>query len=356
MRTIIKKSILLIILASFFSCDKSYERTTNIFADKNATLQKISKYRPSVNIARDLYFGFTTEVNTSKHDLKNIVSLEDRSIDEVIWLIGAAINRNYGFVKDSIEYLVIDTAYHILPIKSFNSDGMPIIDGENIVNKYSEIEANINLNDENGFSFWSLALMVEDYTDNEILIMSVSSGGPMSNARFLITPIPPGTPMTLFNENDWLWAGSSPDQGISHPNNETASYAFFLKYSQGSPIYFDNDWVYTFYSWHDRTAYINPGVADERIFWDYGYAGARKMYGPELNQYLLSTKQVIDEMNPSYHGYPDLVVGWFYIYKWDVPCSNPPCPSPADIYGYRSWFTHRYYGQVYQRTYVGPER
>ncbi|MDP2238143.1 MAG: hypothetical protein Q8J88_17075 [Bacteroidales bacterium] len=358
MRTVIEKSIILVILVSFFSCDKSFENTRSNLATKSTTLQKISEYSPPANFAGDIFYGFTSEVKTNNNlDLKSQNSIEDRPIDEVIWLIGALINRNYGFVKDSIEYLVIDTAYHILPIKSFNSDGMPIIEGETILNKYYEIENNIKLNDENEFSFWSLALIVEDYDEEEILIMSVSSGGPKSSTRILIMPLPPGTPMPLFDTNDWLWAGSSPDFGIYHPIHNTASYRFFEKYSQGSPYTYPYEYVYTYSYYHSRSAYIAPGVADNRFIWDNGICASRKMYGPELNQFLLSTKQLIDEWNPLYNGHPDfpnLVIGWFYIYCVDYLCSSPPCPSPGSPYGYQTWFTHRYYGQVYRRTYVGP--
>ncbi len=35
----------------------------------------------------------------------------DRTLDEAIWVVSALINRNYGFINDSIDYLVIDTAY-----------------------------------------------------------------------------------------------------------------------------------------------------------------------------------------------------------------------------------------------------
>ncbi|PKP52257.1 MAG: hypothetical protein CVT92_09595, partial [Bacteroidetes bacterium HGW-Bacteroidetes-1] len=208
----------------------------------------------------------------------------------------------------------------------------------------------------NGFSFWSLALMVEDYTDNEILIMSVSSGGPMSNTRLLITPIPPGTPMTLFNENDWLWAGSSPDQGISHPQNLRADYVFNDRINGLGPYLTDPQYVYTYLYLFFKSAYLGPGVAESRIFWDYGFCGYRKIYGPELNQYLLSTKDLIDENNPQYNGSlnEDLIIGLFSINCQDFRCLNPPCPSPGP-YLTLSWFQHSYYAQVYLRTFIGPQ-
>jgi len=241
--------------------------------------------------------------------------------------------------------------YHTLPIKSYNSEGIPIIDGDIILQKYYDIENTITMNDENGFSFWSLALIVVEINEFEAEVMSVSSGGPKSNKRYLITPLPPGTPMTLFDDDEWLWAG-----GSMHPQNTRANYVYYDRINGLGPYYpLDPHIVYTYFYSFYKSAYIAPGVAESRIFWDYGMCEYRKMYGSELNQYLMSTKDLIDEYNPQYNGSSteDLFIGWFYIECWNIPCENIPCPSPGPSNG-MSWFEHAYTAQIYRKTYIGP--
>lgn len=272
--------------------------------------------------------------------------------------MGALINRNYGFKNDSIEYLVIDTALLNISIKSFSNEGMPIIDGGDLLFIYNEIESTILNNLENGFVFWSIALITEDYNENEVKVSIISAGGPKSNAKFLISPTAPGTPLQLFGINDLLWAGNSPDYpggGVFHPQNMRANYRYFEKISHGSPHFFHRDYVYTYYYAHFISAYPIAGNPELRIFWDFGWCGMYQMNSTVLNQFLISTKAVIDEMNPLYNGHPDLTIGWFYIYCWDVICYSPPCPNPINVSGTQTWFTHRYVGQIYRRTYVGAD-
>lgn len=351
------QSIVLFTLLLLFSCSKIDETSNEFNINKSKNLKKVTEFSLSSELAREVFYGFASEVN-DKDRTKNIIIPQDRTIDEAIWLLGALINRSYGFKNDSIEYLVIDTISLKIPIKSFNSEGMPIIDGSVLLSEYNEIEANIIANIENDFVFWSIALIAEDYNENEVEVSILSAGGPKSTVNRLITPTPPGTPMPLFDVNDWLWAGNSPEYpggGVYHPQSMRANYRYFEKMSQGSPHYFDPEYVYTYYYTQFKSAYPSAGSPELRIFWDYGMCGMYQMNGATLNQFLVSTKAVIDEMNPPYHGHQDLVIGWFYIYCWDIICYDPPCPNPINVWGSQTWFTHRYVGQVYRRTYVGGE-
>lgn len=350
------QSIVLFTLLFLFSCSKIYETSNEFNINKSKNLKKVTEYSLSPEIAREVFYGFVSEVN-NKDRTKNSIIAQDRTIDEAIWLLGALINRSYGFKNDSIEYIVVDTISLKLPIKSFNNEGMPIIDGSVLLSEYNEIEANIIANIENDFVFWSIALIAEDYSENEVEVSVLSTGGPKNTANLLITPTPPGTPMSLFDLNDWLWAGNSPDYngGVFHPQNKRANFRYFEQFSHGSPHYFDPDYVYTYYYTHHKSAYPSSGPPELRIFWNYGWCGLYQMNGATLNQFLISTKAVIDEMNPANYGIPNLVVGWFYIYCMDVPCLSWPCPNPINELGSQSWFSHRYVGQVYRRTYVGGE-
>lgn len=335
------------------SCKKSQHSEIPI-SNKYCLINKINGYTPSPYFAKMIFNSFYNEVdNVKAFGNKSVSVAMDRTLDEAIWVVSALINRNYGFINDSIEYLVIDTAYQTLPIEYFAENGLPLINGQDIINQYLEFENRIVSNQASGFNFWSLALIVKDFDLNHVQLMSIFAGGPRNNVRFLITPLSPGSNMPLFDQNEWLWAGQSPDINIYHPQYMRANYRYFEKFSSGSPHYFDPSYVYTYYYPLYISAYPVGGTPELRIFWNYGMCGQFKMFGPILNQYLLSTKEVIDETNPLYNGNPDLVIGWFYIYCWDVQCFNWPCPNPVNPYGTQSWFSHRYVAQIYRRTYIG---
>lgn len=342
-----------LLLLSLTSCQKLIDTRIDRTFSTDRLLQEINEFNPSNDKARILFYGFENEIRSSDNLMKSLVNAEDRVLGEAIWVIGATINKNYGFKKDSIEYLVIDTLFNSIPIKSFNSDGLPIIDGQIILQFYSDIECAIVSNEQDGFSFWSLALIVDAIDENEAEVMSIRSGGPKSNTRrYLITPLPPGTELPLFEDDDWLWAGNA----TMHAPEMRASYVFWDRINGLGPfVPLDPEYVYTYFYSHSIDAYIAPGVAESRILWDYGRCGYRKIYGPELNQYLLSTKNLIDENNPRYNGNQteDLLIGWFYIYCQDFICYSPPCPSPGTSY-FMDWFSHDYFYQVFRRTYIGP--
>ena len=358
MKNKINQSIILMGLLFFFSCNKVHETSNEIDVNKSKRLKDITEFSLPTESAREIFYGFAKETKKNSDGTKNLIIPRDRTIDEAIWIVGALINNKYGFKNDSIEYLVVDTISLSIPIKAFSIEGMPIVDGSVLLSEYNELETNIIANIENDFVFWSISLIVDDFNEDEVEVTVVSVGGPKSTEKFLITPTPPGTPLPLFDVNDWLWAGNSPEYpggGVYHPQSMRANYRYFEKMSQGSPHFFDPEYVYTYYYTHFKSAYPSNGSPDLRIFWDFGMCGMYQMNGATLNQFLISTKAVIDEMNLPYHGHQDLVIGWFYIYCWDNICQNPPCPNPINVWGTQTWFSHRYVGQVYRRTYVGGE-
>ncbi len=351
-------TILILVLFTIISCNKRNDNDLAIGLNNSDIIETINTYQPNANNVKNLFVDFINDIKLDKMKLKSKGDMQDRTIDEAMWLMNASLNRDYGFKNDSIEYLVIDTTEIIIPISSFSADNIPIVDGESILEVYSDIENKIIGNLNNGFNFWSIAFILEDYNEEELTIMSISSGGPRADISYLITPVAPGTPLPLFDEDDYLYAGSSyqePCRKIHWPAN-TASYRFYQKYSQGSPNYFDPDYVYTYMGYISKNAYIEPGVAEDRIFWDYACCGYRIIYGPELNQYLLSTKDLIDELNPAYGTTPDLIIGLFQIncqdFIYNPQSTFPQLPSPGP-YTNQTWCTHNYYAQVFKKTFIG---
>ncbi|MEZ5082604.1 MAG: hypothetical protein R2750_04035 [Bacteroidales bacterium] len=112
-------------------------------------MEKLNKYRPAEEILPEVYHSFKKEVKEMKTlDFKSTIEPIDRRVDEAVWLLEAATNADFGFKSDSIEEVYIDTIQIVFNNKSLSSEGIPIIDGNEIITTFADIENSI-VEDEN---------------------------------------------------------------------------------------------------------------------------------------------------------------------------------------------------------------
>ena len=204
----------LLILALFAgillaSCSKEQSvKTPKSFT--KAELENLNKYRPAEDVLPDVYHSFRKEIEEMKESTyKTTIDPTDRPVDEAVWLLEALTNANWGFNNDSIEELYIDTIQLIFNNESFTSDGIPIINGLDIVQSYTSLETSIIDNNNVGHLFWATRIDIIDFTTDQTSIEIINAGGPKSDdLGAIITPLPPGTNIEPFPSGHWNYAGT----------------------------------------------------------------------------------------------------------------------------------------------------
>lgn len=334
MKSLIKgirtSSIVLIVAASFFfnGCEKN--ETTNVERFGDNLIVKLNEFNPSNSEASQLASSF---IKARKNPtLKN--TIEDKNLDEGIWVTEAFINYEKGFKKDSIDNLVIDTIYYEMPIKNWNNE-IPVIDGSQLISLNDFLINRIDVNEENEYLFWATYINIVELDESTAQIEIINAGGPRSyTISSFIAPKPPDALLTPFPEGYTTKAGYPPTPML------WAERDYWNKIS-GPRSAMSGDYALVHaYNFH-KGAYISPGVADPRLFWDYGQCEQYFMSTAQLNQFLFSSKDLIDANNPAVAS-DEYMIGYFLWHCWNYgePYVWAASPDPDYPYTYAYWFEH----------------
>jgi hypothetical protein len=315
--------ILLAFTIIFYGCskDKGTEVPRNF---KQTDLEKLNKYRPDEDNLASVYHSFVKEIKQSAANYKTGIDPVDRPLDETVWLLDVTTNTELGFKNDSIEELFIDTLRIVFNNKSFTPDGIPVIDGNEIVSVYTDFENSVNQNLSQGFLLWATQVEITGITADESEIEIITAGG--SEGFGLIMPLPPGVDPPPFSPGTWfnMYNGAIDyRQQIKRPG--------YIKLAPG--------WIMEYYNNVHKSWYIGPGQYDNRIAHSTGNCFTGLLSGSSVNNYLYGEKEVIDENNPN--GWNDFIVAYFFITCFDQ--------SPTG--GMNSW--HFIDLNIYKLTYVG---
>ncbi len=309
-----KTQILLIITAltmlGAVSCKKgSNYSSLNDDQNKNNVINKINQFKPTEGEMGNVYYRFIAKKDLNMNNLKN--DFLDQQIDSAIWNIETYLNTTYGFRSSDTCYKeseIIDTL--TFAIKGFNNS-IPLVDGEEIGNFLILNENNIIKENSDGdnIDFWCNFIDVIDISDGKVTIT-------MNTVRSIryFGVYPPG-----FNPQNFTHYTCMQAVGRAVCNGKNWGGANF-EYERRIEI-------------HDGSVFVSPGY-----IMVYDYAFYKGMYSPgvngrlwhvnqynrldynmstsppadELNTYLQSTKDVVDDFNPQ--GVSDRFLGNIYIY------------------------------------------
>lgn len=311
----------------------------------NENIRLLNAFHPNSNEIVSIYKAFRNEVKVNKQGLKSNFTPSDRLIDEAIWAMEAAINAEHGFKQDSIEYLVIDTTKIIIKNKHFNDKGVPIIDGFDLMETYNRIESQILANHNVRYLFWASRIEIAEITQSVTVVDVINAGGPKSiTLGAVITPLPPGSYIPPFTTGTSSFAGS-PQYYMAG-----AERLFWDKIRMPGYFFLSPDYIATYYYSTFISAYhLGYPQIENRLLWSIGTCESFQMNTSQLNQYLYSSKEVIDEYNPINN--PNLMIGYFQFNCWEV-YSPTLIPYPGGV-TIGHWFNHAITFAYYRVYFVG---
>ncbi len=347
MKTLPPPIFIFVIFMMFYSCSKN----NNFINEKETREQKLlilNKFEPNSATVSTLFSNFKKEYLLYQSDLKSGVAPTDLRVDEAVWLMEALVNQQYGFKADSIEYTVFDTTEIELTHKYFDTDGTPVIDGNEIQDELANLTESIELNNSNDYLFWATRIEIVGINETETALLLININGPLGGQNGFFIPKSPGTYIPPFPD------GTSAIAGCESVYLCGAEDLFYGKICAPGPVMFGSNYVATYqYSFY-KSAYIGPGMAEDRIFWDFGICESYTMNTAQLNQYLYSSKDVIDENNPIVIPELHLFIGFFSFNSLNV-YSPTGTPYPGGQLTYNHWFEHFITFQIYKLTEINSE-
>lgn len=324
-----KKFVILITLAAiiFVSCSKENGmKTPKSFTKQD--LEELNKFRPNEDVLADVYHSFRSEIKESKESsFKATIDPIDRPIDEVAWLLDVVTNTELGFKNDSIEELFFDTIQIVFSNKSFTGEGLPIIDGNDLADAYLSFANTVNQNSSQGFLLWATRVEITEVGNENSEIEIIAAGGPKAFKGYLRV-LPPGVDPEPFP------SGTSYSMAM-------AAIKYNIRCHEDEFTYLASGWIIEYYNSFMKSWYnTGPGGFDNRIAHSLGSCSSGLLIGEVLNNYLMSTKEVIDENNPN--GNNDKIIGHleFYCSEFSTPIQN-----------FKS--EHMLVFNIYKFTYVG---
>jgi hypothetical protein len=291
----------------------------------------LNNYKPDKETLPDMYRSFRNEIKVvKKTEMKSGIEPVDRLVTEAVWLLDATTNTELGFKYDSIEELFEDTLKITFNNKSFSPDGIPIVDGYEIVAAYIQFENKIIQDLFYNELLWATRAEISAITEETTEVNLISAGGP-KGVTGKILPLPPGVNPEPFPE------------GTSYTMYYDAIYNWARIKAPG--VFWPGpDYVWYYHNWQTQSWYNDgpPNGFDNRIAHSMGTCQTGTISGALVNEYLFSEKEVIDENNPN--GFYGLIIGYFQIYCMDFP--NPITPGLI-----RS--QHVIFEEIYEVVYIG---
>lgn len=303
----------------FFGCSK--EKGTEVPQNfKQTDLENLNKYRPNEDKLASVYHSFVKEIKPNAANYKSGIDPVDRPLDEAVWLLDVTTNTELGFKNDSIEELFIDTLTIVLNNKSFTAEDIPIIDGDEIVSVYTDFKNSVEQNSNQGFLLWATKVNATSISADESEIEIITAGG-SKGAPGYWKLLPPGEDPDPFPSGSYFTMAQSAIQ-------------YNIRCHETEYSYLGPGWTIESSNFFGRS-WWNGGNIDNRV----AHGAYTCSYGPinltTLNNFLFSTKDVIDQFNPN--GYDNKVVGYFnmYCFNFDPPISGNYSEHILEFYIYK---------------------
>jgi len=331
-----KKTLILMAVAAIVcigiliinACSKSDLPNNERVHFSSTDILEMNNYKPDKESIRDLYRSFRNEIKAMKEaEFKSTIDPIDREITEAVWLLDATTNTELGFKNDSIEELFEDTLKIIFTNKSFNPEGIPVIDGDEIVAAYLQFENKVIQNLIYNNLLWAAKAEISEITEETTEVNLILVEGP-KGVTGKILPFPPGVDPQAFpagtswnmSEGAARYYGQIKAPGRFWPG---PNYIWYYQYPQAQ-------------DWYDD----GPGYHDDRVAHSTGTCETGIISGSLVNYYLFGEKEVIDENNPN--GFNGYFIGYFEIY-----CLN--FPDPIGTINSQ----HVLYEEIYESVYIG---
>ena len=303
-----KTNIVLILFAfitlGVTSCKKANpEVKETVEKTSEIVIEEINNFKPEELQMGKIYQKFVAQKSLYANELKN--SIPDQQIDSAKWNIETYLNSTYGFRSKDTCYKkdeVIDTV--TFTIKGYNNS-IPIVDGAELNTFLTSKESSFAKENSDGdyIDFWCNIINVIGISGGNVTVtMNI-----VSTIRY-VGVYPPGYNPLNFPHYTCMQAigyGSCDGKYWRGANNE---YEYRYEYNDGSS-WISNGYImvydYSFYK-----AFNSQGV-NGRLWYIYGqnYGWHLMDTNPpdELNYYLQSTKNMIDDFNP--YGIADRYLG-----------------------------------------------
>ncbi|OYT13856.1 MAG: hypothetical protein B6I19_02975 [Bacteroidetes bacterium 4572_114] len=143
-------------------------------------LDVVNNFYPDESVIPNLYNSFRTAVeakNNSNNNFKDGFIAEDKPLDESLWLLETSLNTNYGFRQDSLVDFTTNVFEFIINNKSINASGMPVIDGQDLVDVYCEMVETVGYTgSENEFFRLGMVEVSQVTTETSSVILESESG------------------------------------------------------------------------------------------------------------------------------------------------------------------------------------
>lgn len=325
----------LLLIGIIFGCNKT---PVDIQESNNQTggdvISRINDFKPDRDDYAKVYRNFVAEKKLAMDNSRSGAAADER-IDTARWNMETYLNSEYGFRIDTgyFENEVVDTTY--LTINSYD-DGIPVVDGDELASFISEKESEISAenSDSDSIYFWCGTLTVGGILGGQVQIITSI----VTHVNFHGV-YPPGWDPDNFPSYTCMkaWTLAEHDCG-----GDTwfggANKQYIKKYRCGASMSANYIMVYV-NTWFK--APTNPGVNGRLWYKEYFNPGymLETSNGDELNQYLQSTKDLIDDLNPngSYNRY----------------LGNPVIEWHSDYISYPQCHGHLLRYSIFEKVYIG---
>ncbi len=285
----IKFSLIVTFVVLIFAtaCNKYPQMVVNDKQVHYKSLEEMNSINPTEKQIFKLYHRFHDDYQ--KFTLKEL-DTSNLQADTAIWQFETSINTDYGFPFDVArkKFDNYDTTEY--SITGYTTDSVPIIDGSELYSYYSAKVNDIQAENNDGDStyFWCTRLNIYsiDKSRQKVIVTAMFS---------YATPYPHILPPGVYPD-------PFPDPMCL--SGDQAAPAFESKYEiTGPSINYPGttQWVITLYE-HVTYSHHDPDVGDQ-LWWRYYSVGTLCTYpygDGSLNNYLYSTKDVIDDHNYSH--------------------------------------------------------
>lgn len=284
----------LLLIGVIFGCNKpplDVQKTNN--QTDSEIISRINNFQPDKDDYAKVYRNFVTEKKLAMDNSRS--SAADERIDTARWNMETYLNSEYGFRIDTgyFNNTIIDTV--LLTIDSYD-DGIPVVDGDELVSYLADKEDLVSTenSDEDSLYFWSATIAVGGIVSGQVQIITSVNLHINYNGVY-----PPGWDPDNFPSYTCMkaWTLAEHDCG-----GDTwfggANKQYIKKYRCGASMSANYIMVYV-NTWYKSAT--SSGV-NGRLFHKTEPCAnyiLETSNGDELNDFLQSTKNLIDDCNPN---------------------------------------------------------
>ncbi|MCB2207301.1 MAG: hypothetical protein KQH67_03300 [Bacteroidetes bacterium] len=285
---ILLSGVLLIVLTN---CNKKdVEFKTDL--KKINIIKEINEFKPNSNEGVVLYKEFVNEIEIKENGLRNIEPV-DKLASEAVWQFQTTLNSFHGFPFRMARKFekVIDT--YTYEIKSYGVGGMPILDGNDIYMHYVSKRNETISNNNDSVAFWCCFVEVDtlDLNNDELRLQITSIRA--QNFPYIL---PPGVDPIPFPDYTCMYACYPSYCDGKYWKSAAEEYEKKIEFWGPPPEYEPYNYYIDLHSMNGFGP-DSPGINGRLYKSVITYYILDTDGEDELNGYLMSTKEVIDENN-----------------------------------------------------------